>query len=150
MAGEVKGCWKRTALGMRVVPLSGLLLSICLLASACRTVDRDRPVSREQDPMVLVSPEQRIGQITWLNPGRDYAVVRLDFRFDLSESFLLVRNRDREVVAVLLAEAAPEGRTTGATLVEGQLQVGQEVVLPGEDWTNHLYRRYRGRSPAFR
>lgn len=96
-------------------------------------------------PMVMASPEQRIGQVNWISGRGDFTVVLLDGTLALEETFLLVRNPDLEIVAVLLSDGRPRGRATGARVLEGQPFVGQEVVLPGPEWTQYLFRRYQPR-----
>jgi len=149
MKMEVGKGW--TGSGRNVLLAKGVALSLVLmLLAGCITVDEEgRRVNREgsvpEVPVVLATPEQRIGEVEWMSGRADFVVVLLDGTFALDETFLLVRSRDMEIVAVLLSDGRPRGRATGARVLEGEALVGQEVVLPGPEWTQYLYRRYQPR-----
>jgi hypothetical protein len=137
--------------GRKMVPPKcvRLLLALSLLAGCVTLDDQGRRVERGERamemPIVIASPEQRVGEIEWISGRGDFVVVLLDGPFALEETFLLVRNREMEIVAVLLSDERPRGRATGARVVEGRPLVGKEVVLPGPEWTQYLFRRYQPR-----
>lgn len=116
-----------------------VLFGLAALLAGCQTTRTAEPA-----PQIVPNPNFRVGSVVWVDTTADYAVVRTDQQINLGQSFLLVIDPTGQSVAgVLLSLDYRQGQSVGARLVEGLVEPGFEVRLPGEEWTNFLARRYR-------
>lgn len=116
---------------------------------ACTGMRESGLESTEEDdiPDVFIefNPNIRIGEITWINDRADFVVVFMDRAVSSFEPtfFLAMDPTGDEVTGYLLGGGMVEGRSFGATLLEGTVMDGGEVRIPGEQWTEFLFNRFQ-------
>jgi hypothetical protein len=117
--------------------------------TACASSGSDSP-DFEANPVgdanrvIQFNPNQRIGEIVWINERGDFSVVRMDApRAEFQPAFLLASDPlGNQRPGVLVGGGEIEGRSFGARIVEGPVAEGAEVRVPGPEWTEYLYNRY--------
>ena len=125
-----------------VVSLSAFLWSCTGMRQSAESEERDEDVP---DVFIELNPNVRVGQITWINDRADFVVVLMDRAVASFEPtfFLAMDSPGEEVTGYLLGGGIVEGRSFGARVLEGEVVPGGEVRIPGEQWTDYLFNRYR-------
>ncbi len=128
------------------LPVAVLLLWL----TACASTGSNPGAETSGDPLgdetrgIRFNPSIRIGEIVWINERGDFAVVRMDSpRPAFQPAFLLASDpRGNQRPGVLVGGGQVEGRSFGASVVEGPVPEGAEVRIPGPEWTEYLFNRY--------
>jgi hypothetical protein len=136
-----------------LLPLFGrflLIPALTIFLASCagmRESGRESERSDEDIPDVFIefNPNVRVGEITWVNDRNDYVVVLMDRAVESFEPtfFLAMDPLGQEVSGYLLGGGIVEGRSFGARVLEGTVMSEGEVRIPGEQWTDYLFNRYR-------
>lgn len=89
------------------------------------------------------SSNRIIGEIVHADLREGIAVVQISAPPGNLEAPLLVRDVDLEPTALLLASAYFKGRSLGVHILDGQPEVGDEVIQPGPTYQAMIQERLR-------
>ncbi len=116
------------------------------LSGTPRTVERptdapaSAPAAEPEAGKVTFAPSENppLGEIVWVSPDGNQAVLYLDRGLTVSRGKLLTRDSSLALTALVQPVGLRRGRAVGVRILSGSAAEGDQVILPGPTYRKQI------------